>query len=629
MNCINQTKQLVTSLKRYFPKWLLAMVLVVYLALQIVVVFMPESTTWLENPLYDLRHRIAGQFRSVDPSIVIVGIDMRTLSSAGIKWPWPRTKTAEVLTRLSELKPRGIVLDILFQNLENEDSDRALEDAIRHSGNVVLISILEEKQSFEGVSLSKFSSISRFTNAAIAEGFVWGTICSDGKIRNFKVFDERLNSESCALTTVKNFGTHAPIDRIPREIPVVFAGRNGGIPVISLNEILSADKSRFVELKDKIVVLGVTAPVVHDYHNTPLGIISGAQILAASIDTILQQRIGRILYEFRLPRAFMSILGIVFAWFSVMCSSSLFLSLVAFALLWAAFMFVFEISFFYGPVSPFLCGWFFTMATIVIARYFVDLFSLQRMVLEAENARIVQDQLLPCDVLEAGAFKIGGLQKSADELGGDYFDYFLLKDRYLLLIIGDATGHGMPAALAVAVGKAAVLSALKFDLPLAGIAQHLARTLFLSLRRRLMMTAAFLWLDTQTGEYEYLNCGHPYPYKVCADGSVVQLEAYGLFLGTRESYKPGKSTKGTLNEGERMVFYSDGLVESLDKDKNVDAFEIFKEYLKSRPKLPLQECCADIINNHPFFATGEKQPDDFTVVVIEKNEKFNGNSVTK
>lgn len=582
------------------------------------IIFYSPTTAWLDNFFFDTRQLVASDFRSPDPSLVVVGIDMKTLSASNKRWPWPRQDVAAVIQKLSQLKPRGMLVDILFQSSDTEPGDDQLESVIKAHGNIILISILEEKQSGQGTSLSRFTSLQRFSKAALAEGFVWGVTDPDGTIRSFKIFDERLNAQSAAMATIKHFVPASGLQGLPDSTPLIFARKNGGIPVISVQDIIE-NESRYADfLRDKILVLGVNARVVHDYHNTALGNIAGAEILATSIDTILSGRTGRFLFSSRAFRAVAVTIGFAVSWITLLANYSLLAVLLTFAIILGAALLFTELLLWHLPIAPMVISWFLTSLTLAAAKYFNNLFSLQEMRLEAATASMVQEQLLPAEELSFNDYLTFGISRSASALGGDYFDYFVVRDRYLLVIIGDATGHGVPAALAMAIGKATVLMGLEKSLAPDELVEAMNSTLFRALRRKLMMTAALLWVDTTTHEFEYRNCGHPYPFKMAVDGSIKQISASGLFLGTKAGYRPGAPFKGILQPGERLLFYSDGLIESMPVANDQDGYIAFNDYLLSRPKLPIREACQDILDNHPFFKLKQPQPDDFTALIIER-----------
>ncbi len=609
--------ELFWELKKVFSSGFLLLLGSIYFSILLFPVIGIDSTAWLEYKIYDFRHFIAGKFRQADPSVKIVGIDMRALSESGQRWPWSRKKMGDVIERISQMKPKALVVDVLFQNPESEETDKYLAEKLASFDNVFLISILEEKTGFTGTSISRFSSLEIFRKNS-KEGFVWGIPSSDGRIREFRIFDPRLNSESCALKVFHHLKGNEKSTIFPQTAPLIFATSGGRIPILSLNQIYSGDPSVQNFLNGKIVVLGVTARAVHDFHQTPIGTISGAEILAASIDTLISERIGTLYFSSFWARFLSGLIGFLLAAACLLTGIPTFFTFFGALAFFVLVQIGSEVFLLFPPNIPFLVSWFITIIALVGVENFVTMIVLQKMQLEADNARIVQEQILPAKGLEFKGFKIAGAQKTADELGGDYFDYFVIKDRFIVVFTGDATGHGMPAALAVAVVKASVLSALSFDLKLADIASHVSKTLFLALRRRLMMTAALVMIDTETGEFQYQNCGHPYPYKIGLDGQIEELKAYGISLGMREEYRQGKPFNGRLEPGERLLFYTDGLVESLDEDKRVNAFDLFRDYLLTLPRMEIEENCREIIRRHPFFIRKVSQPDDFTVVLIEK-----------
>lgn len=620
MNKIKNTQALFLRLAQVFSRRLIYVCTILFTFLLLGIIIFPATTASLDYSLYDLKHRFAAPLRAPHKSLVVVGIDMQSLAGSNKRWPWPREDVAALLQLLGKLKPKGIIVDILFQSNDTESGDSALASAVKELGNVLLISILEEKQNAQGLSLARYASLDLFRKNALAEGFVWGVIDGDGRLRSFRIHDERLNAKSAALQAITHFSSAPQLFRdLPDAAPVVFARKNGGIPVISVQSVLDNRPELNDFCRDKILVLGVNAQAVHDYHNTPLGILSGAEILAASIDTILSDRIGQF-YFFSLPaRAGSAALGFFISWAMLMANFALLPVLSVFAAVLAGLLLFSEFLLLHFPAAPLIFAWVITSCTLAAAKYFDNLFSLQAMRHESKTASLVQDQLLPAEELRFAEYAAFGISRSASALGGDYFDYFVIKDRYLLVLIGDATGHGVPAALAMAIGKATVLMGIENNLLPAELIEAMNKILFKALRRKLMMTAALLWIDTETHEFEYRNCGHPYPYLYTADGTIGQMSASGLFLGTKASYSPSQPLRGIMKRGEKILFYSDGLIESLPVENSEDAYAVFNDYLRERPKLPAKEACRDIIDNHPFFKLGQPQPDDFTVLMIERS----------
>ncbi|MBF0409420.1 MAG: SpoIIE family protein phosphatase [Candidatus Riflebacteria bacterium] len=238
---------------------------------------------------------------------------------------------------------------------------------------------------------------------------------------------------------------------------------------------------------------------------------------------------------------------------------------------------------------------------------------------EVNLARKVQKQLFPDSPLKLGKYCVNGKSLSATELGGDYFDYFSYKDRYLFAVIGDVTGHGVPAALVMAMAKAVVNERLFSGDTLTEIIPILNATLLRNLKKKILMTATFFSIDTLNDEILYYNCGHPFPFLRKSDGSLQMIENAGLIMGLREKF-PLFPKKVSLEKGDRIILYTDGMVESFPPVSSLSNFDVFQDYLATRPILNSEKACDDYINNHPHVLSLQPLPDDFSILQIEKTE---------
>ncbi|MBI3039088.1 serine/threonine-protein phosphatase, partial [bacterium] len=183
---------------------------------------------------------------------------------------------------------------------------------------------------------------------------------------------------------------------------------------------------------------------------------------------------------------------------------------------------------------------------------------------------------------------------------------------------GDVTGHGVPAALVMAMSKAVVTSQGFSGATAVKILETLNQVIFQTIRPQLLMTLGLLFIDTVSNEIQLFNCGHPYPKKVDASGKVLEITPLpGIPIGLWNKLKVNP-TPVVLNPNERIIFFTDGLAESLDQDSSISAYDLLDEYFQSRPSLPIERSCGDILENHPFFKRGLPQPDDFTVVIVER-----------
>ncbi|GEM_PF-1958933 len=244
---------------------------------------------------------------------------------------------------------------------------------------------------------------------------------------------------------------------------------------------------------------------------------------------------------------------------------------------------------------------------------------LYEMACEVSLARQVQANFLPKKPLELNGYRVFGHSRPATQLGGDYFDYFVVDDRHLVVMIADVMGHGVPAALGMAIVKTSVLQRTKDGFSIENLVNTINYTLMNSQERRLMVTAQFTVIDTIEHRATIYHRGHVFPFRRAPDGTWTQQRCtIAPPLGVmKQAQTPG--TPVEILPGERWLFYTDGLYESLGEGGE-DEMKIvaLQTYLGTRPFIPLTDACSDILDHHPSFLTGQPQPDDYTVLLLER-----------
>lgn len=236
---------------------------------------------------------------------------------------------------------------------------------------------------------------------------------------------------------------------------------------------------------------------------------------------------------------------------------------------------------------------------------------------EFSSGKLVQEQLLPGKPLSCGEYKVFGLSKPASNLGGDYFDYLLIDENRFLVLMGDVAGHGIPAALIMAMSKAIVTTFPQPGARPRELLETLNRALFLVMGGKLLMSMGLLFVDTGTHEMIYFHAGHTFPL-VWSLSSIVEYDRGRGFPIGRPSAAGIHHTELSLPKGSRLVLYSDGLIESLGTEGTTDSYARFRDFVWNLGWPPLEETCHSLIEKHEFFRTGKAQPDDFTVVVLER-----------
>lgn len=181
---------------------------------------------------------------------------------------------------------------------------------------------------------------------------------------------------------------------------------------------------------------------------------------------------------------------------------------------------------------------------------------------ELEVARQLQRDMLPTEAPQLPGFAFAHSYRTANEVGGDYYDFIPLADGRLALVVGDASGHGMAAGLLMAIANATLHTAVDVDPRPPAVAAMLNRSLCRTGGRRAFMTLFYGLLEPASGRFDYVCAGHPYPLLRRADGTLVELGAGGLPMGLRSGVG-GVEASTTFAAGDLLVLYTDGLAEAV------------------------------------------------------------------
>src|SRR5215208_7213661 len=187
-------------------------------------------------------------------------------------------------------------------------------------------------------------------------------------------------------------------------------------------------------------------------------------------------------------------------------------------------------------------------------------------------ARSIQQASLPKEVPTLEGWRITPYYKPAREVGGDFYDFHLLPEGRLGLVVGDATGKRVPAALVMSTTCGMLqLAARALDTSSPGeVLRQVNEALLARIPLNVFVTCFYAILDPHSASLSYANAGHDLPYLRRA-GDAEELRARGMPLGLMSgmSYEEGAVS---LTEGDRVLFYSDGLVEAHDPEGEMFGF---------------------------------------------------------
>jgi sigma-B regulation protein RsbU (phosphoserine phosphatase) len=180
---------------------------------------------------------------------------------------------------------------------------------------------------------------------------------------------------------------------------------------------------------------------------------------------------------------------------------------------------------------------------------------------EIELCREIQHAFLPKKDFLFDGIRTRGISIPAREVGGDFFNYFLLDSSRLALMIGDVSGKGLPAALLMANFQAAVKAMLPLESNLSKLAVDLDREIESNTPPEQFLTLFIATLDLKSRVLQYVSAGHNPQLLFRRDGSMLELESTGRPLGLLQG-GGYEEVRFTLGKGDRLFLYTDGLVEA-------------------------------------------------------------------
>jgi serine phosphatase RsbU (regulator of sigma subunit)/ketosteroid isomerase-like protein len=239
---------------------------------------------------------------------------------------------------------------------------------------------------------------------------------------------------------------------------------------------------------------------------------------------------------------------------------------------------------------------------------------------ELRVARRIQQASLPEEVPTLEGWHISPFYQPAREVGGDFYDFHLLSEGKLGLVVGDATGKGVPAALVMSTTCGmlqAVSQALDSSSP-REVLERVNETLFARIPPDMLVTCFYAILEPNSGRLVYANAGHDLPYMRSQGGSCEQLRARGMPLG----FMPGMSYEEkeiVLEEGEAALFYSDGLVEAHDSQRMMFGFPRLQGLVAEHgdDEGSLEDVLLEEL--YSFVGEGWEQEDDITLLTLQRS----------
>ena len=237
----------------------------------------------------------------------------------------------------------------------------------------------------------------------------------------------------------------------------------------------------------------------------------------------------------------------------------------------------------------------------------------------------IQASMLPCifpAFPDRKEIDIYATMDPAKEVGGDFYDFFMVDDRHLAIVVADVSGKGVPAALFMVIGKTLIKDHTVPGSDLGEVFAAVNKLLCETNSEGLFITAFEGVLDLVTGEFNYVNAGHELPY-ICKAGE--NFEPYqvnpGFVLAGLEDmfYQAGTLT---LDVGDKIFQYSDGIPDAINVKEELYGAERLHNILNKVKDGTPSEILPAVKEDIDKFVGEADQFDDITMLCLEYKAKM-------
>ena len=244
----------------------------------------------------------------------------------------------------------------------------------------------------------------------------------------------------------------------------------------------------------------------------------------------------------------------------------------------------------------------------------------QRISVELDMARKIQIAALPNTFPafpDRSEFDIYAMTEPAREVGGDFYDYFLIDDDHLGLVMADVSGKGIPAAMFMMNSKATVQNGAMRGESAAEVLTEANETICRSNKMEMFVTVWIGILEISTGKLTAANAGHEYPVLKRPDGSFELIkDKHGLVIGGMEGVRY-KEYELQLEPGAKFFLYTDGIPEATDSENQMFGTQRMVDALNEDPDASPEDLIQNVRRAVGDFVLDAEQFDDLTMLCVE------------
>ena len=241
----------------------------------------------------------------------------------------------------------------------------------------------------------------------------------------------------------------------------------------------------------------------------------------------------------------------------------------------------------------------------------------ERLETEVQLARQIQQTFIPQSLPTREAWQFAARWRTARQVGGDFYDVIELPNNKLGIFIADVADKGMPAALFMALTRTLVRAAVNEMHSPVDIMRRVNDQLLPDTRQGMFVTAVYGVLDTESGDFTFVNAGHNPPFWVKGNGAVEKLTRTAIALGVVEQPRMQERTI-SLAEGDTLLLYTDGLTEAFSPDGNLFGDERLMDALGAIQNHTADEVLVLVEHRLNEFIESVPRGDDLTMLSIKR-----------
>ena len=249
----------------------------------------------------------------------------------------------------------------------------------------------------------------------------------------------------------------------------------------------------------------------------------------------------------------------------------------------------------------------------------------ERIGAELDIAKHIQASMLPCifpAFPERPEIDIYATMEPAKEVGGDFYDFFMVDDTHLAIVMADVSGKGVPAALFMVIGKTLIKDHTTPGRDLGKVFTEVNQLLCESNSEELFITAFEGVLDLVTGEFVYVNAGHEMPFICKAGGDFEPYKIRAAFVLAGMEGMKYRAGSMTLEPGDKIFQYTDGVTEATNVGNELYGMERLGAILNKVKKGTPHEILPAVKRDIDEFVGEAPQFDDITMLCLEYKAKM-------